>query len=283
MISDRYAVRLKRLNPFGQRADKARQWQDFARTFRNPESRLLGRLVDHPDAVLVAGCQRSGGTMLTHAIKSCESMGDFDPADDRELAGARILVGAGGRITRSGRQCFQTTYLNEHYTEYLEDSGAFRLIWLIRNPESVVRSMLFNWARYALNELFVGCGSQLLEGQALTRYRLLGAAAVSPLEKACLSYNAKNAQLLELIGRIPTRILVVDYDRLVQEPEPEFRRLCRFLELPETGSAIQNVQRGSLKKAQDLPDRYRRTIRRICLPSYERVCGFARENERAGA
>jgi hypothetical protein len=117
-----------------------------------PGQRLLAKLDDYPDAILVAGCQRSGTTALARLLKRADGMIDHAFGHDDELDGALLLAGHATRGTE-GRHCFQTTYLNDRFREYFEHR-AFRLIWMLREPRSVVYSMLNNWKRGALNRLF---------------------------------------------------------------------------------------------------------------------------------
>ena len=61
-----------------------------------------------------------------------------------------------------GRYCFQTTYMYDRLEQYQLFASDSKVVWLLRNPYSVVWSMLHNWKRSALAELFAGCGRQAL-------------------------------------------------------------------------------------------------------------------------
>ena len=177
-------------------------WQKFAKHVRSNGCNLLSRLDEFPNSVLVSGCQRSGGTMLAGIITHSEGMTDFAWSKDDELDGALILSGYADCVPE-GRYCFQTTYLNECVTEYYRHTPDFKLIWLLRNPYSVVYSLLHNWKRFALNELFLGCGINLLPEDARRRYERYGLIAINRLTRACLSYNAKISQVSQQLGQIP--------------------------------------------------------------------------------
>ncbi len=200
--------------------------------------------------------------MLTEVLTSSPGFGDIVHNGDRELAGALLLAGAGGRLARSGRQCFQTTYLNERYDEYLAQPGPFRLVWLIRDPASVVYSMLYNWSRYALNEVFSGC----------VRHRGQSARAfTSAARRACLCYNAKNDQILELVSSGRIDATVVDYGDLVTAPERTFRKLCSRLDILYEPKVLGPVSPRSTEKAAALPRRTTDLVAELCGGSYRQV------------
>ena len=152
-------------------------WKRFRKNVRDNGQRLLDSLDGFPESILVCGCQRSGTTMLTRVIRQADSIEKFHYTKDDELDAALILT---GRIepNTSGRFCFQTTYLNENYSEYFDHTSGHKIIWVIRNPFSNIYSMLYHWRRWALNELFVGCGVTRLEPKFLERYKSLGIWAI---------------------------------------------------------------------------------------------------------
>jgi hypothetical protein len=201
-------------------------WAAFHTLVKQPGRPLLATLDDYPDPILVAGCQRSGTTALARLLKRADGMIDHAFGHDDELDGALLLSGYATRGTE-GRHCFQTTYLNDRFREYFEHRG-FRLIWMLREPRSVVYSMLNNWKRGALNRLFDACGAEVLarSGEPAT----FSATWLGPsrLTKACASYVGKTAQTAELRERLGDRIAVVDYDELVAQKHMLLPQLCEF-------------------------------------------------------
>lgn len=216
-----------------------RSWAAFQAIVKQPARPLLATLDDYSDPILVAGCQRSGTTALARLLKRPEGMIDHAFGHDDELDGALLLAGYATRGT-DGRHCFQTTYLNDRVGEYFEHHD-FRLIWMLREPRSVVYSMLNNWKRGALNRLFDACGAEVLaksDPAPSVSNTWLGP---SRLAKACSSYVAKTAQTFELRERLGPRIAVVDYDELVANKEALLPKLCEFLGLayePQLGAAL---------------------------------------------
>jgi len=252
-------------------SSKILTWRQFARHVRSKGGSLLARLDEFPDSVLVTGCQRSGTTMVARIIFQSEGMVNYWTGKDDELDAALILSGKKDHNIQAGRYCFQTTYLNENYQEYFEHQGRFRLIWVLRNPYSVVNSMLFNWSRFALDELFDACGSQLLEGRDLIRYNKYGRYVINRAKRACLAYQGKTQQAFELKERLGDEMLVVDYDDLVSDSIRVLREVYTFIDLPFKKEYGKSISRRSIRKACKLPGKIRSMIEDMALPEYERA------------
>jgi hypothetical protein len=260
----------------GGRRANVRDWRRFGREVRVRGCDLLRELPAFPNAVLISGCQRSGGTILARIISSSEGMVRFAAGEDEELAAAEILAGV-RPTTAPGRYCFQTTYLNECYGEYLRHAGGYRLIWLVRNPYSVVYSMLYNWSRFALDELFAACGAPLLDTTHRARYWRFGGIAVSRLDKACLSYVGKQHQMLELAPRLGDALRVVDYDALVGAPDRALTEIYDFIGLSYRTSYADALSRRSLAKAAALSPAVRARIEQLCMPAYNEAKALTRQ------
>lgn len=266
---------LQRLKRFMRGRASVHGWRRFARDVRSVNCRLLSHLHAYPDSVLVAGCQRSGTTMLARLITASDGMVNYYFGVDDEHDAALLLS---GRVDKSveGRYCFQTTYLNECYREYLSSDVPFRLIWVVRNPYSVVCSLLYNWERFALDELFESCGISIMGANAKRRYRLFGMFGLSRLERACYAYAGKTAQALDLAASLPAdRFRVVDYDRLVKLKDVLLPELYRFIGLPYKTSYADRVHRRSLDKAGRLTVRERSMIKRLSVPVYNEVAALS--------
>lgn len=242
-------------------------WAQFDRKIRFSGRKLLGELDRFKNCILVAGCQRSGTTALSRLITASEGMVRFQFGKDDELDAAQILSGW-VRHSSEGRFCFQTTYLNDSYPEYYEHTD-YKLIWVLRNPYSVIYSMLHNWKRGALNRLFRHCGSNLLaEGERRT-YELFGTLGVARLRKACLSYNAKTAQTAILSTALgPNRVMIVDYDDLVRNKELFLPKIYDFVELKYSNDLLSRLHAKSLSKADKFSRKEAAAIESVCMPCY---------------
>ncbi len=246
-----------------------RTWRRFQKHVRSRQPRLFSHLHLFPNSILVAGCQRSGTTLVTRLINRCEGMVDFRFGRDDELDAAQILCGYKPHTPSSGRYCFQTTYLNERYREYLESTAKFQLIWVIRKPSSVVYSLLYNWSDFALEELFETVGRQAIPDSATTQ-------GLTRLLKACYCYNGKQSQLFELHRVLqPERLMVIDYDRLMTESRLVVEALCEFISLPFSEGLVDMLDPSSLQKADRLSTAEQAIVARICLPTYERAVMLA--------
>jgi len=245
-------------------------WQDFNRVSDNGRPTLLNRLARYPEAVLVTGCQRSGTTMLTQILLESDGLTDYRFGRDSELDGALILSGIVDH-NPAGRYCFQTTYLNDRYNEYFEN-GRFQMIWLLRNPASVVHSMLHNWGGYKPDRLFLSCGAQSIRGLDRWRYKLFGLKGLSLLRRACWGYNGKTMQVFELYKRLgPSVMMIVDYDELVLHKQRLLPRVFEFLGLTFKPEYLHKIRSTSLAKKLNFTKRQLRLIEKLSGSVYRRA------------
>lgn len=219
--------------------------------------------------IFVSGCQRSGTTLLTTLIASSKTVARSHTGRDEELAGAYVLCGD-RRPESSGRYCFQTTYLNDSWQEYLELKSEYKLVWVLRKPECVVYSMVYNWARYPLNELFMSCGASFVQGRDIAAFHRFGLLALSPVKRACYAYVGKCQQFLKLSTEIGSdRLLLVEYGDLVSSPRKALHAISEFLEIDvPIASAYPVIKTSSVDNAAKLLPSDLKTIDEICALSY---------------
>jgi hypothetical protein len=247
-------------------------WRAFRRVVRASGEPLFGALGRFPDAVLVSGCQRSGTTILARIIAGTDGFSRYAITTDDELDAALIL--AGRLDVPNGRYCFQTTYMYDGHDEYRRLQGQ-RLVWVVRNPASVVYSMLYNWKRSALNELFMGCGTGLLAEPWRLRLQRFGILGVPPVRRACLSYASKTAELARLRAMLPPdRVVVLDYDDVVAQPGHMLGALYDSLGLQYRAAYGMQLHDSSRAKAAALGTSERELIARLCEPAYEQARQF---------
>ena len=251
---------------------KIKTWKKFGRIVRSRGCGLLKRLDSFPNAILVTGCQRSGTTMLSRIITLSDGMVNYWFGKDDELDAALILSGFVSPPPRNGRYCFQTTYLNECMSEYYEHKKSYQLIWVLRNPSSVVHSMLHNWKNFALNELFVACALDRLDASSLKNYKRFGIWSVSRLKRACLSYCGKVSQLLELHSQLPSdQLAIIDYDVLVKKKEVILPELYQFLKMPYRSHYANMIHSKSLSKHNKLSKKEHTLVNSTCIDIYEKA------------
>ncbi len=241
-----------------------RTWEKFHRQIRTSKQALLYALSQFPEAILIGGCQRSGTTMLTRLITSHPDIYDFSFLRDEELAAALVLSGH-SHSGHAGRRCFQTTYLNERYVEYFAMPKTYKLIWLFRNPSSVVRSMLYNWADFPRLELYSSCGEQLDDGTPAKQ------CASSSLLQACSGYNGKIKQALTLWEKLPReQILFIEYEAVIKNSEVWIPKIFSFVGLSGAGIALPGKTRSSMI-IPELTEEQKMTIRASCEQSYKKA------------
>ncbi len=250
-------------------------WAEFHRVVKQPGKELLENLDEFgTDNILVAGCQRSGTTAVTQVLGRAREMANYAFGDDSELDGALLLAGRVARFT-GGRHCFQTTYLNDRFPEYLLHRS-FRLIWLVREPRSVVYSMLHNWRRAALNRLYAACGSTTLDRVRKGAWVFGRWRGPSRLEKACASYIAKSEQAVLLHRQLGERMLIVDYDEVVSNPEPALREICEFIDLPFDRCLLGHLHAKSLQRGNRLSPWEAYRVDGVCMDAYRSVWALRR-------
>lgn len=262
-------------------------WKQFDQKVRTKGCNLIRRLDEFPNSVLVAGCQRSGTTILTRIINQSNEMVHFWFGRDDELAAALILSGYVDHSPQQGRYCFQTTYLDNCLHEYF-DHNDYKIIWVLRNPYSVVYSLLYNWNKWkisflnrhfknaTLNGLFNSCGVTLLEGDKKHRYKRFGLWAISKPLKACLSYNGKLSQVFKLKERISqNRLMIIDYDELVADKHKVLSGIYKFIDIEYKEEYSHMIHSKSVQKASKLSTRERKLIDSLCMPIYieaKKIC-----------
>lgn len=242
-------------------------WRQFRKVTAN-NKQLLKTLDKFPNSILVAGCQRSGTTMVSRIITESEGMTNYWFGSDDELSAALILSGL-VKHEPQGRYCFQTTYLDDHYREYFDHADKFKLVWLLRNPFSVAYSLMYNWRQEALENTFRHCGSQLLHSSQKWKYQLFGNRAVSRVTKACLLYNHKITQLFELneyLGQ--DQLIIIDYDDLVLNREAALQRLFKFIDVTFHPEYALKIHQNSLQKSDLLSEEEQKTITVLSEPNY---------------
>jgi hypothetical protein len=242
-----------------------RSWAEFHEVVRQPGRPLLAQLDDYEDSVLVAGCQRSGTTAVARLFKLTDGIADYAFGHDDELDGALLLAGCVDRLEK-GRHCFQTTYVNDRFSEYF-DHDDFRLVWMLREPRSVVYSMLHNWKRGALNRLFDSCGAERLNA-ARPRSLLTDWIGPSRLDKACASYVAKTEQTRALRDKLGDRMAIVDYDDLVSHKDVLLPQLCEFASIPYDRELTRRLHGKSVRKGDALADSEAEYVDSVCRPAY---------------
>lgn len=252
------------------------KWQQFAKKIRTQSKPLLSELSRYHNPVLVTGCQRSGTTMMTNILLDTPDVADYRPdyKFDSELYGAQILAGVVEFDAGERRTCFQTTYLNENVYEYFETASSFKVVYMLRNPHSVVFSMVYKWkprfalVNFALNELFQACGREALNEEEQRRLDRHGVRKFSKLERACAAYVGKTNQMFEMKKRLGESMVIIDYDELIRNKPQFLRKVYGFLNISMPIHILDKVHSKSTKRADGLSVEEKEYITRYCQQTY---------------
>lgn len=209
--------------------------------------------------------------MLGNVITESDGINNFwfgvDPCMD-----AGLLLSGYVDHDPVGRYCFQTTHVDERYPEYFQNRGDFRMIWCLRNPKSVVYSLMYNWSDWGLNVTFRRCGLADVQMGRVQRlaHKVFGTRVVSRLERACMIYNSKVSQLFILARNLPPeRLLVIDYDELVKRKNEMLPKVYEFIELEYKQQYADKILGTSIDKASKLSKREASFIQTECGPVYQ--------------
>lgn len=230
---------------------------------------LLSALGEYPDAILVTGCQRSGTTILARIITGSDGMSSYAITDDDELDAALILSGRSS-VPAKARYCFQTTYMYDHLDEYVRRIAEQKMIWVLRNPHSVIYSMLYNWKDFALNEVFMACGVRYLKEPYRTRLQRFGVIGVPRVLRACLSYRGRLDEVSYLRERLrEPSMTVVDYDELVNDKQTILPVIYERIGLVYRAEYGEKLKMTSLGKSSGLKNGERKLVDEHCREVFE--------------
>jgi hypothetical protein len=256
------------LEPAIRRGPAVGSWTEFEDLVAVRGRPLLARLDYYEDALLVAGCAWSGDTAIARLLKRTEGIADHGFGHDDELDGALLLAGHVDRFDPR-RHCFQTTYLGQRFGEYFEHDD-FRLIFLLREPLSVVCAMLNSRKRAALDRLLpAGGGPPYPEGAS--RVPLAGA---SRLDKACAAYVESVARTAEIASRLGPRVTIVDYDELAARRARLLPQLFEFAGVPFDPELLSHLHGKSVHKGHTLAAWEAELVAQLAAPAYRRARAF---------
>ncbi len=254
-----FYIDLKRQLSFNKPLSNITNWRQFSKIKKGYNKTLLQKLPNFPDAILVTGCQRSGTTIMARIFTQSKGMVNYWSGFDDELDAALILSGVEPSL-HQGRYCFQTTFLNECYREYIDTPESVKIVWVLRNPVDVINSMLNHWRSSALWELYTHCG------YLNKKIRVLFF-PFKRVEIACSSYCGKLSQLLELASILPSdKLLVVNYEDLLENGHSVLPDVFKFANLEYDPSYALK-----LRKTNRIPahNKLRVEVEKYCGTIYE--------------
>ena len=200
--------------------------------------------------ILITGCQRSGTTLLNLILDSHPGILGVDEMDFEKYHAEKSKSGTAGR----NRLVSLKLPMAAHSLEFIAGYDISKILWCVRDPRDVVASMINLQGDYQDRPLVFAANpygalgeiSACLEAlrdqlptrleQPLSRYREL-------LTKSYFSWEHRDMVLSSALcwvlkNQMPSRYdeagipyLVINYEKLVADPEKETRKVTNYLGL----------------------------------------------------
>jgi hypothetical protein len=243
---------------------------------------LLKKLHLFPGAVLVGGCQRSGTSIAARCLSYCGAVRVVpdDLHSHLEINSFALLSGYSPVTPQEGRYVFQVTYLDHDYVELMISEEQFSLIWCLRNPFDVVRSMLHNWWDTAIYGTLENCGYTALSPEQLKQFKQWGSfeqwdrSLISRVQAACAVYLSKLNHaytLKEFFKQSRNSLHFLQFERFIQAPEHTLHELCDHLSLQYSQSAVEVISPDKSSRLPELTGEEHSVVESLCRAPYERA------------
>lgn len=215
-----------------------------------------------PAVTFVAGVQRSGTNMLMDVLERSFATDVIHERDRRAFERFQMRDRAVIRslVTGSRAPHFIIKSLCElqHLTGLMEDFAPARTLWIVRDYNDVVNSMRVSFGNQAkqVRRIAKDRDSDGWQGQgmsdathALVRARVHE--GIDDSSAAALIWFFRNQLFFDQGFDRDPRVLLVRYESLVTQPEPEFQRIFAFLDLPYRPWHSRKVVAHSIRKARE--------------------------------
>lgn len=196
--------------------------------------------------LLVAGNQRSGTNMLMNVLERSAVTDVFHEHDDRAydnyLMREMEVISRLHANSPAPHVVLKTLCELDAVPQLMEALAPARTVWLFRDYCDVVNSMRRSFgdsfrrqlARIASDP----CSDDWRAGgmSQATRQIVESAHAreVNEESAAALQWYFRNVLFLEQSLDVDSHVLLVAYERLVEQPDSEFARICKFADIPLT-------------------------------------------------
>lgn len=144
-----------------------------------------------------------------------------------------------------------------------------RTVWVFRHYDDAVNSSLISFSQVAdqVGRLVEDRDSHLWIGRGMSelthsRLRALYRPGMNEASRVALFWYTRNRLLHDAGLHRDPRVLVVNYERLVTDPQAELWRLFDFLDLPLPGSLSRRVSPHSVRKSE--PPAIETAVREEC-------------------
>ncbi|RLQ20758.1 sulfotransferase family protein [Seongchinamella sediminis] len=231
----------------------------------------------------IAGVQRSGTNMMMDVLERSAETDVYHERDRRAFDNYQMRQPAviHSLLRRSRGRCFVIKSLCElqHLQRLMEEFTPARTVWIVRDYRDVVNSMCKSFGNQGkqVKRIAVDRDADGWQGQgmsdathALVRDHVHD--AISDPSAAALIWYFRNQLYFDQGLDGDPRVLLVRYESLVTQPEPEFRRIFAFLDLAYRRGHSRKVVPHSIRKARE-PD-IEQPIRDLCEAMMGRFDGL---------
>lgn len=239
--------------------------------------------------VIVAGVQRSGTNMLMEILEASPTTDVFherDPRlyDDYHMRGDEVVERL---VAASPHPVFIMKALlePERVSGLMDRFGPARCFWVFRHFDDVVNSNMKSWprGRNRLDQVMhdpANGGWRVggMTAETLARLRGLYRSDLNNATAQAIFYWYRNKLLFDLGLVDDPRVMVIDYDRMVQEPASELPAIAATAGVPLTRRMLGIPHPHSIRK-REAPD-IAPEVRALCDEMYARlksVAGARRE------
>lgn len=255
--------------------------------------RQIRQILDNPSGqsrpVFLVGCGRSGTNMVTRQLSKTyqvdlyneDNLAAFDKWRLRDLSVIEELI----NFSRSRITLFKPILETHLARLLLERFPEGKVLFAFRHVNDVVNSGLKhfgddNW-RNRLNawvdEDFAEFASAPPPDNSKEAVGSLWNSALSPASATAIYWLFYNRLYFDLGLHDDNRVMLVQYEASVLNPEKEFPRYCRFLGIRYSAQLAEGTYTSSIKRGE--PFRVDEQIRVDCEELWQRLCQAAQGTE----
>jgi len=259
---------------FRKRATKY-AWRTYKAAYQ-----ILRNFDERQHILFIVGCQRSGTTMLSHLLDRDVRVRSFDEqsrlsTQDPERLVWDPLEGVNKKLLSGNAPLVVAKPLVESHRigKLLELVPNSKVIWIYRNPLDVVSSSLKRFGdTNGVNDIkpiLENIPDWRLSGCTEATRSLIGSlytpdSVTSDADAAALFWFSRNQLFFDQNLQSDDRVIVIKYERFVQNPEAGVKSLFRFLQLDPPEIAVSAIiSSSSIGKGSSI--QINPEISKICL------------------